>query len=96
MGRTESVIFKNDTCFLCGLPYTETHHIFHGTANRKISDRYGYVVRLCPKHHTGDAGVHFNRELDLFFMKKAQEHFEKNHGSRQDFIKVFGKSFMEE
>lgn len=79
---------------MCGSPYTQTHHIFHGTSNRKNADRFGYVVELCQEHHTGNHGVHFNREFDLNLQRLAQEHFEKTHGTREDFIKIFGKSVI--
>jgi hypothetical protein len=52
------------------------------------------VLPLCQEHHTGSRGVHFNKEMDLHFKQEAQKHFEANHGSRKDFIKVFGKSYL--
>ena len=48
---------------------------FFGTANRKISDQYGFVVYLCRYHHEGDYGVHgkygdtLNKELKQKFQK---------------------------
>lgn len=81
-------------CIVCGSPYVEIHHIFHGTGRRQISDKYGYVVPLCRRHHTGPEGVHFNRAFDLELMRKAQDHFESHYGTREDFIKVFGKSYL--
>ena len=90
----KSVIFENEECCVCGNPHTEEHHIFFGTANRKLSDKYGYVVRLCPEHHRGNCGVHFNRELDLHLKRLGQAHFEENHGTREDFIRTFGRSYL--
>lgn len=83
-------------CIACGSPYVEVHHIFQGIANRKISDRYGYVAPLCQMHHTGTAeGVHFNnKKLNLYLKQEAQKHFEKEHGNRNDFIRTFGKSYL--
>lgn len=86
-----------DECFVCrttrGL---HTHHIFYGVANRRISDRMGYTVKLCYEHHEGATGVHANpnRDLDLMLKQTAQKHYEANHGSREDFIKTFGKSWL--
>lgn len=95
MGKAKSVVVKDmEHCYVCGSPYIHIHHIFFGTANRKISDKYGYVVPLCQEHHTGSAGVHFNKSLDLHLKKLSQEHFEAHIGQREDFRRVFGKSFI--
>lgn len=84
------------TCIICGSPYTQIHHIFGGTARRKISDRYGFVVPLCQEHHTGRTGVHQNRDLDLKLKREAQEYYEQHYGSRTDFIQEFGKGWIDE
>lgn len=95
MGKAKSAIVKcMENCFVCGSPYVQIHHIFYGTANRKISDRYGYVLPLCQEHHTGQTGVHFNKDMDLHFKRLAQEHYEANHGTREDFRREFGKSYL--
>ena len=83
-----------DQCYVCGSPYVQVHHILYGTANRKISDKLGYVAPLCQEHHTGSTGVHFNKALDLHLKKLAQEHFEANLGNRKEFIDTFGKSYL--
>ena len=96
MGKTASVIFENmGQCLVCCSPYIQVHHIFYGTANRKLSDKYGYVAPLCQEHHTGDHGVHFNKPLDIHLKRMAQLHFEVMHGSREDFIRVFGKNYLD-
>ena len=81
-------------CYVCGYPYTEVHHIFSGTANRKLSDKYGFTVRLCHYHHNGPPdGAHFNRDFDLKLKRLAQSEYEKTR-SRDDFIREFGKSWI--
>ena len=59
-------IITNDLehCYVCKSPYVEMHHIFYGTANRKLSDKYLLIVPLCAYHHRGAKGVHFNKRLD--------------------------------
>ena len=95
MGKTKSVIVEDmEQCYVCGYPYVEVHHIFYGTANRKISDKYGYVVPLCREHHTGSTGVHFNKVFDMHLRKIAQKHFEAEYGDRNEFRRVFGKSYL--
>ena len=81
-------------CLICGSPYIQIHHVFYGTANRKISDKYGYVVPLCQEHHTGQNGVHFNTKFDLYLKKLAQKRFEETEGDRKRFIEVFGKNYL--
>lgn len=81
-------------CVVCGSPYVQIHHVYEGTANRKISDRYGYVIPLCSRHHTGQNGIHFNKDMALYWKRKAQEHFESNHGDRDTFRKTFGRSYL--
>ena len=83
-------------CVICGSPYVQMHHIFMGTANRKVADRYGYVIPLCQPHHTGSKGIHFDRDLSLTWKRRAQEHFEANYGTRKDFIKEFGRNYLDE
>jgi hypothetical protein len=75
----------------------EEHHIFFGTANRKLSEKYGMKVWLCPWMHRGDDGVHNNRMLDLMLKEMAQKRFEeyyKGTYNRSDFIRIFGKSYL--
>lgn len=94
MGKKSAIVNCMKNCFVCGSPYVQMHHIFYGTANRKISDRYGYIVPLCQEHHTGQTGVHFDKQFDLALKELVQKHFEKNHGTREDFRNVFGKSYL--
>ena len=83
-----------DNCFVCGSPYVEVHHVIYGTANRKLSDKYGLIVPLCNEHHRGQTGVHFNRDFDLHLKKLAQEKFNSVYGADKSFIEIFGKSYL--
>lgn len=93
MGKS-IIVDSMDNCFVCGSPYTEVHHCIYGNANRKLSDKYGLIVPLCHEHHRGQTGVHFNRDFDISLKKLAQEKFEAKFGARNEFIKVFGKSYI--
>ncbi len=93
---TESIIENEKICFICdsesGL---HRHHVFHGTANRKLSEEYGCWVWLCPRHHNmSKEGVHYNAGLDLRIKQIAQERWEEVYGNRKDFIRTFGKSYL--
>ena len=91
----KSVIQSEKCCYVCGTTINlHCHHIFYGTSNRKQSEKHGMKVWLCQEHHTGNTGVHFNKFLDLYLKQKAQTHFESEIGTRNDFRKVFGKSWL--
>lgn len=70
------------------------HHVFFGTANRAKSEKYKLVVPLCYEHHLGTYSPHRNRDFDLKLKRMAQEYFEANYGSRDDFRNEFGKSYL--
>ena len=95
MGKTKSIIVEcMDNCFVCGSPYVEIHHVIYGTANRKLSDKYGLVVPLCKEHHTGRTGVHFKHDLDIHLKKLAQEKFEALYGANTSFREIFGRNYL--
>ena len=88
-------IIQEDTdyCFICGRYGAEVHHIFFGTANRKLSEKYGLTVGLCYNHHRGNKGVHFNRKLDLELKQMAQRRFIEVY-PEVDFLAVFGRNYL--
>lgn len=91
----KSIIQTEKRCYVCSTTYElHEHHIFGGTANRKQSEKYGFKVCLCGRHHNlSNQGVHFNRELDLRLKIACQSKFEENH-SREDFMKIIGKNYL--
>lgn len=87
-----------DMCFVCdAMGYLEEHHIFHGTANRKQSEAAGLKVHLCLRCHRGSrTGVHGgNWELDEQLKQQAQRVYEQTH-TREEFIAIIGKNYLEE
>ena len=91
----KSIIQKEKECFVCKTTYClEEHHCIYGTANRKLSEKYGLKVWLCHEHHTGTHGVHFNKDLDTHLKKLAQETFETKYGANKRFTEVFGKNYL--
>ena len=93
----KSVIQKDKECYVCQTTIgLHDHHILHGVANRRLSEMYGLKVWLCGKHHNmSDAGVHFDKDLDLHLKKLAQEYYENNYGCRADFIETFGRNYLD-
>ena len=92
----KSIISNEKSCFICGDPNVVKHHIYHGTANRQISEVQGCWIYLCPAHHNmTNEGIHFNHPFEVMMKKYCQRVWEaKNGKSTEDFIKVFGKSYL--
>lgn len=93
--KTSALVEDMEHCIFCGSPYVEEHHVFFGVADRTLADKYRLVVPLCNKHHTGSAdSPHKNRIVDLALKCWAQTVFEKEIGDRNDFRRLFRKSYL--
>ena len=83
-----------DHCYFTGTAPVERHHIFGGI-NRKNSEKYGFIVPLRPDLHPN--GVYAGQSaklIDLKLKTMAQEYFEREYGTRDDFRRIFGKSYL--
>ena len=81
-------------CFICGsMRELELHHIMAGTANRRLSTRYGLVCWLCRTHHTGRFGVHHDHYMMEMLKCEAQKAFENTH-TRAEWMQIFGKNYL--
>ena len=91
-----SILSNDHVCYICGFNYDlHRHHVFFGTANRRLSDEYGCWCYLCTRHHVfGETAVHSNKTVDLKLKKHTQKLWEQKYGSRDDFIRIFGKSYL--
>lgn len=87
--------YQNNYCYFCHTEYDlHEHHIFEGTANRKISEKYKMKIKLCGKHHNlSDEGVHFDKAKDIELKQLAQREFEKRF-SHEEFMKVIGRNYI--
>lgn len=100
MSKMRSIIqIPDGRCYLCELlgdyseKCTEEHHAIGGTANRKISERTGLKVYLCPEHHRiGKNAVHNNHVIAAFIQDKAQSAYESYYQT-DDFVLKFGKNY---
>jgi hypothetical protein len=93
---SKSILQDKKESYLTGATYNlEEHHIFFGTANRKISEKYGLKVWLTSEEHRGTYGVHgkYGKTLDEKLKREAQKKFEKNH-TREEFIRLIGKNYL--
>ena len=94
MKRLKSVFTEDmDHCYFTGAAPAERHHIFGG-ANRKLSEKYGFVVPLRPDLHPNGAMATWSKQLndlDIFLKRQAQIYYEKHYGTREDFMREFGR-----
>lgn len=81
-----------DRCRYCCTPYASTHEVFDGNGRRQLSIKYGMQVKLCIPCHK-DIQEHPLQGRDLELKKEFQGKFEETH-SRDEFIRVFGKSYL--
>jgi len=94
-------VFTDDMnhCYFTGSPHVERHHIFEGRQGYKDkSERRGFVMPLRFDLHPN--GANFKRtpenlKIDLALKMMAQEYYEKHYGSRDNFRREFGKSYLE-
>lgn len=86
-------------CYLCEIlgdyseKVTEEHHCIFGVANRKLSERTGLKVYLCPEHHrTGKTAVHNNHVVAAYLQDRAQVCYE-DYYKADDFVLKFGRNY---
>lgn len=83
-----------DHCYFTGTSPVERHHIFGGS-RRTASEKYGFVVPLRPDLHPNGAQAGQNAaKIDLKLKQMAQEYFEANYGTREEFRRIFMKSYL--
>ena len=83
-----------DHCIFTGCAPDERHHIF-GASNRKNSEIRGFIAPLRPDLHPN--GVFAGKDaksVDLRLKTMAQEYYESHYGTREDFRREFGKSYL--
>ena len=95
-------MYNERRCWLCGqnnfADPLEKHHIF-GAANRKKCDKLGLTVYLCGSecHRNGKFAAHVNPDTRLRLRQYGQRKaMEENGWTVQDFIREFGKNYLDE
>lgn len=94
---SKSILQNNKKCYITkSTNNLHKHHIFGGTANRKLSEEDGMWIWLrADWHNMSDYGVHFNKELDLKLKRIAQKRWQEYyHKTKEDFIKKYGKCYI--
>lgn len=91
---TKSILQSEKTCYFCPKCYgLERHHVMSGTANRKLSEKYGLWVWLCHDHHTGKEGAQYEKDLNTLLKQQAQKAFESIHGHKL-WMDTFRKNYL--
>ena len=89
---------KEKRCYITGrTDGLHKHHVFYGTSNRAVSDKYGFWVWLIPElHNMSDNGVHGKEghELDIELKQACQRAVEADGHTREDFRALIGKSYL--
>ena len=93
---------RKDFCYICGGNpnyedgMLEEHHVFFGAGRRSLSEKYGLKIYIHAHkcHRNGKKAVHMNKETRRMTEVAGQEAFERVHGSREDFIKIFGRNYI--
>jgi hypothetical protein len=79
-------------CCNCGSMVNLTkHEIFEGK-NRQNSMKFGFVIPLCLRCHQI---LQDDSPFVTKWKKKSQEYFEKNIGTREDFLDVFRRNYLD-
>ncbi len=93
----KSIMQNTKECYITGSTINlHKHHVFFGSANRSKSEKWGCWVWLRSDfHNTSDYSIHFDRVLDLWLKRDTQRQFEQLY-SREKFMEIFGKNYLEE
>lgn len=87
----KSVFTDNlDICYLCGRKKNDLHEVYAGR-NRINSIKYGFVLPLCRECHSLNQNNPFFND---YWHRQGQLYWEKNIGSREEFIKVFRRNYL--
>jgi hypothetical protein len=97
--RAPSIMQTEKVCYQTGrADNLALHHIYPGSAKRKISDENGFWVWLTAEWHNGDSRIcvhsHPNVGLDLQLKQECQRAYEGMGHTREEFINLIGKSYL--
>lgn len=88
----KSVFTDNlDICYLCGKKKNDLHEVYAGR-NRINSIKYGFVLPICRKCHSLNQNNPFFND---YWHKQGQLYWEEFISSREEFIKVFRRNYLE-
>lgn len=89
---------STDVCMITGSYDVERHHVFHAThRQRMLCEKYGFIAPLRRDlHQNGPDSVHRhpNGPFDRTLKQMCQFYYEEHIGSRETFIREFGKNYL--
>ena len=86
-----SVFYKDlSECCLCGNKTQMTLHEIFAGKNRINSMKYGFILPLCLNCHQL---IQNDAPFNKIWYIEAQNYFESHIGNRNEFIKIFKKSY---
>lgn len=91
--KNRKSVFTEDLehCYLCGKKKNDLHEIFSGR-NRINSIKFNLVLPLCRKCHSLNQNNPFFND---YWHRHGQLYWEEHIGSREEFIKVFRRNYLE-
>lgn len=94
-GYAASIIPAIEGCLWCGREgELARHEVFGGTGRRDKSKRLGLWVNLCPACHEA---LHGEKSKFLYLQQLGEMSARGAYGwSKEDFIREFGKSYLED
>jgi len=81
----------SETCEICRMPAHHLHHVFSGISNRSMSTKYDFTMYVCYRCHKR---MHDSPYFALKYKIMFQKLYEKKYGTRDQFIKEFGRSWI--
>ncbi len=91
----KSIIQNDHNCYLCRTEKDlTTHHMIEGTGRRVLSEKYGLKIYLCHNcHRRVQTHEEEMKVLRKIAQLRAMSHYK---WTDEDFIKIFGRSFIHE
>ena len=93
----DSIMQNIRECYITGdTQGLHKHHIYHGTALRKVSEKNGLWCWLRWDWHNGAKyGVHgkCGHDLDIRLKRECQERYEETH-TRVEFMRLIGRNYL--
>lgn len=91
--KNRKSVFTEDLehCYLCDKKKNDLHEIFSGR-NRINSIKFNLVLPLCRKCHSLNQNNPFFND---YWHRHGQLYWEEHIGSREEFIKVFRRNYLE-
>ena len=99
----KSILSNEHQCYICGNTYDLDKHHIYGGGNRQVSEANGFWVYLCKRHHTMSCyAVHplpgvewYGEENKKMLQTACQKVYERTH-TREEFIRLIGKNYIDE